>query len=398
MTLTLGSQPHQNRLAAKLKQLGMLRRVISFGLELEILDPTGAGDLKLVRRFRSFRIGNRILWGLWRRTPGSKYSRNFPVAIATPVGDWIASRWVPPSTIFHGWSALCLTGMRVAKRGGAVTLIENAILHPTAWQRAVVEECNAFGVRPRDCRAILPSALIRRMEREYEICDYIIVPSAIARQSFVEAGLGEKTIVVHAGVDHNFFSPPMTPAEREVFRVCYVGRIELAKGVPYLLQAWSRLGIANAELVLIGDVSPEMRPLIERYGGPNVRFTGLLSPERVADHYRNSNLFVFPSVNEGLARVLLEAMASGLPVIATEESGARDCVSPGVDGTIVRARDVDALCEAMLWHYRNPEVTAEMGKAARKKIKERFTLSHFEDRMVAIYRQVDGERPASARP
>src|SRR5664279_85032 len=82
VTLTLSSQPHQNRLATRLKQQGMLRRVISFGLELEIFDPSGAGDLKLMRRFRYYPLGNRVLWGLWRRTPGSKYSRNLPVVIA----------------------------------------------------------------------------------------------------------------------------------------------------------------------------------------------------------------------------------------------------------------------------------------------------------------------------
>ena len=373
----------------------MLRRVISFGLELEIFDPAGAGELKLMRRFPSFRLGNRVLWGLWRRTPGSKYSRNFPVALATPVGDWLASRWVPRCTIFHGWSALCLAGMRAAKRVGAVTMIENAILHPTAWQKVVIEECNAFGVHPRDCRSILPSALIRRMEREYEICDHIIVPSAIARQSFEAAGFGSKTIVVHAGVDHNFFCPPTMPAARDLFRVCYVGRVELAKGVPYLLQAWRQLGLEKAELVLIGEVSPEMHALIEQCRLPNVHFMGMLPAAQVADHYRNSNLFVFPSVNEGLARVLLEAMASGLPVIATEESGAGDCVSPGVDGTIVAARNVGTLAAAMLWHYQNPEATAAMGKAARDKIEARFTLSHYEERMIAVYRQVAGQGSAS---
>jgi glycosyltransferase involved in cell wall biosynthesis len=111
-----------------------------------------------------------------------------------------------------------------------------------------------------------------------------------------------------------------------MFRVCYVGRVELAKGVVYLLQAWRRLGLKNAELVLIGEVAPEMKSLIEQQAMPTVKFTGYLPLDQVTAWYRDSDLFAFPSVNESLARVLLEPMSAGLPVVATRSSGPEDCV------------------------------------------------------------------------
>ena len=64
-------------------------------------------------------------------------------------------------------------------------------------------------------------------------------------------------------------------------------------------------------------------------------------------------MFVFPSVKEGLARVLLEAMATGLPVVATDCSGADDCVTRGVDGTVIPASNADALAAALMWHCEN---------------------------------------------
>jgi len=378
----------------------MLRRVLSFGLELEVLDPDGASGLKQVRKYPHYRIANRVLWAAWRRLPATSYSATLPVVFSCTYADWLISRWIPTSDIFHGWAGLSLTSLRVAKQHGAVTMLENPTMHPCDWQKAVLEECDTFGVRPRDCRAVLPSLLIERMDREYTVCDFIIVPSSLARQSFEQSGHPGKAIVVHAGIDHRFFTPSATPPSLEIFRVCYTGRVELAKGIPYLLQAWKQLALPNAELVLIGQVAPELRSLVAKYALPNVRFVGFLPASQVADWYRASNLFAFPSVNEGLARVLLEAMSSGLPIVATSRSGAEDCITPGHDGIIVPPRDATALADAILWHFRNREQSAIMGKAARVTIEQRFTVSHYEERMISVYSSCKTEvsrQPSSHR-
>jgi glycosyltransferase involved in cell wall biosynthesis len=396
ITLTLSSSLFQ-KLAATLQRQGMLRRVLSLDRDdLEIFDPNGEENLKLVHRYAYYKRVHRIFWGIWRRLPGSRLSSTLPAVFLNALADWLFSRWIPSSTIYHGCTGICLFSMKKAKRLGAITLIENATMHARDWQKAVIEECNAFGVRRRDCRAVLPSLLIWRLDREYERCDYIIVPSSIARRSFESAGLHEKAIVVNAGVDHHFFTPPAVFERHAIFRVCYVGRVELAKGVPYLLKAWKQLDLANAELVLIGEIAQEMNSVIKEYALPNVRFAGSLPSSQVAECYRASHLFAFPSVNEGLARVLFEAMASGLPVVATEKSGAEDLITRAVDGTIVPARDAAALAEGILWHFRNPQASAAMGKAARAKVEQQFTLAHYEERMIGVYRFVAGKEPASA--
>lgn len=264
-------------------------------------------------------------------------------------------------------------------------MIEQATMHPDDWQDAVLKECDTFGIRTRDCRASLPAHLIKRMKREFEMADAILVPSQMARASFERAGHAERTIVVNAGVDHHFFAPPSKVESRNIFRVCYAGRVELLKGLPYLLRAWNQLGLTQAELVLIGEVAPEMHRIIKQWALPNVRFLGFLPPSELADWYRASHLFAFPSVSEGLARVIFEAMSCGLPVVATERSGAEDCIARGIEGNIVPARNVEALAEAILWHYRNREASAAMGYAGRSKIERQFTLPHYVDRVIGIY-------------
>jgi glycosyltransferase involved in cell wall biosynthesis len=395
VTLCLGSQSFQKGLAKALLRNGMLRRVVSFGLDLEIFDPQDRESLRLVRKYPSYRIGNRILWGIWRRLPVAKYSPHLPINLSVSIADRLASRWIPPCSIYHGWTSLCLAGLRTAKRHGSTTLIESATMHPRHWQEAVLQECDVVGINPRDCRATLPPFLIERTAREFELCDKIVVPSLIAQESFEKLGYSGKAIVIHAGVDHHYFTPSPVPTKRELFRVCYVGRVELAKGLTYLLDAWKRLELTNAELLLVGDVAPEMHSVIKRYALPNIRFKGFSSQDEVAQCYRDSDLFVFPSVNEGLARVLLEAMASELPVIATDKSGAEDCITQGQEGTIVPARDANALAEAILWHFQHREESIAMGRAGRIRIEQDFTLAHYEERMLGLYRSLPDGRAKS---
>ncbi len=398
VTLSLGSQPFQMAVAERLQRHGMLRRVLAFSAGAEIFDPDGTDGLKLVRRHRRHKLVNRIVWAAWRRLPGSKRVWNMPLVVSTAYADWLASRWVPPCSIFHGWTGNCFCCIKKARQQGSIVAIEQVSMHPRDWKQTILEECERFDVRPSDCRATLPDPLIRRMEREFELADMILVPSKVARNSFVRAGYGDRTIVVNAGVDHLCFANRSPCESSDTFRVCYAGRVELPKGIPYLLQAWKQLGLAHAELVLIGEVGPEMHRLIKRWALPNVRFLGFLPQPELAKWYRASHVFAFPSVNEGLARVLFEAMSCGLPIVATELSGAEDCITSGVEGHVVPSRNTAALAEAILWHYKNQEESAQMGRAARSRILRQFTLPHYVERVVRVYlAQVDKSAMADCR-
>ncbi len=125
---------------------------------------------------------------------------------------------------------------------------------------------------------------------------------------------------------------------------------------------------------------------------------GILPPHEVAKVYQESNLFVFPSVSEGLAEVVLEAMATGLPVVTTDTSGANDCLQHEKEGLIVPARDVDAMADAILWCYQHPDESRAMGRAARARIENEFTIDHYIERQIALYRALAGEKKATPQP
>ncbi len=387
VTLSIGNGPYQKNLPAALARRGMLRRVFTFGPTPQIFDVNPDHTLKLVSNFRSFRAIQRVLWAGWTRVPGKRLSR-LPFVATSLLADRNASKWVSGGTIFHGWTATCLACLGRAKQQGMKTLVENASFHPREWQREVLAECGQFGVDPRECGTVLPDILIERQEREFSVCSKIIVPSTVAKKSFRGFPYFDRVELVLPGVDHHFFSPAQRETWRGTFRVCYVGRVELAKGVSYLLQAWKRLALKDAELVLAGDIRPEMATLLKEYASPNVKLLGVQPSGRVADLYRESSVLVQPSVHEGLSMVLLEAMASGLPVIATRRTGADDCVTNGSDGWIVPARSVEALSDAILWCYKHRELLDNMGRQGRAKIEGAFTLDHYNERIIRLYERL----------
>jgi glycosyltransferase involved in cell wall biosynthesis len=396
VTVVVGAAPYQKTLASRLMSAGMLRQLIELVPQRNIWEPNGDGNLKRVKSFPGYALTTRVMWGLWRRLPRKVRPRP-PMILTVWLGDRLMSNWIPPCRIFHGCAAISLVSLRAAKKCGAITLIESATCHPREWRKVEIEESRRFGASSREGSGNQTESMLRRMEKEFEECDRIVVPSQVAQQSFAEYGYGEKTVVVHTGVDAEFFSPSAAVVPRDTFRVCYVGRLEYAKGVGYLLQAWKRLGLARAELVLVGEVKLQIKSMLQSFADCGVRLTGMLPPHEVARCYRESSLFVLPSPNEGLAQVLLEAMASGLAVVATDRTGANDCMKHGKEGLIVPARKVDALADAILWCYLHPEESQAMGNAARARIESEFKLEHYNERVIALYRSLSGAQSGSGR-
>lgn len=392
VTLAMAQAPYQKTLSTSLMSAHMLKCLlrVTSDLNLEVLATDADNSLKVIKRFPYFKPGARLLSAIWRRLPKEFRLRpSVPALASSWLADWLLQKWVGRSTVFHGPTGVCLRSMRSAKQLGAITLVEHASRHPRHWRQVIEKESLHFGVDHRLIDHGFTDRRIRRMEHMFEECDRIIVPSALARQSFVEMGYANKTAVVLTGVDHQTFFPGQA-RDASVFRVCYMGRLELAKGLGYLLQAWKRLGLSRAELVLAGELKPEMKGLLATEADSTVSLTGELPQSKVAECYRASSVFVLPSANEGLSQSLLEAMASGLCVVATDMSSATECVTNGREGIIAPARDVDALADAILWCYRHRHESQVMGKAARARIEAQFTLDHYNQRIIALYCALKG--------
>jgi glycosyltransferase involved in cell wall biosynthesis len=176
----------------------------------------------------------------------------------------------------------------------------------------------------------------------------------------------------------------------------YVGRLTRDKGVPELIQAFDALlmTVPDATLLLVGwfdksedALSPELRRRIDRH--PSIVRTGFVTD--TAPYYRALDIMVLPTWREGFPNVVLEAAATGIPVITTLATGSRDAVVPEVTGLLIPPGYPEAITEAMLQLLRDPLRRRQMGVAARKWVMERFrhtrvhalTVSLFEDLLQA---------------
>ncbi len=176
------------------------------------------------------------------------------------------------------------------------------------------------------------------------------------------------------------------PKRDTVFRVLYAGSCLIRKGVRHLLEAVSDLKLPNFELVINGSIDPEMQNVMRRHAG-QYHFAGFQPLERLHEVYSQASVLVLPTIEDGFAKVVTEAMACGIPVIATSNCGAPDVLDDGVEGFIVPIRDPVAIREKILYLYENPDVRDAMGKAALARAKSLTNWEVYGERAAAAYRQ-----------
>lgn len=313
-------------------------------------------------------LGHEVVDRLWtRRIPDSvrlPLERRFSIQEwLHDLFDWRVSKMLRGDTdIFVGWASLSLRSLRQAKSLGAKTIVERGSSHVQFQEDILNEEHELAGSR----YLRRPQFAVERDLREYEEADYIAIPSTFVRRTFLKYGIPEsKLIQVPFGVDLTSFSP-IGKADG-IFRVIHCGQLSIRKGVHYLLRAFHELKLPNSELWLIGSLTEEIRPFLNRFASQNIRLMGSFPQNQLSKYYSQGSVFCLASIEEGLAMVQPQAMACGLPVICTTNTGGEDIVTPGREGFIVPIRSVEALKERIQQLYEDPGLTQRMGEAARQR-------------------------------
>lgn len=372
---------HMFDLAQQVQQRGLLRRLFTAYPRWKVEGGLPAD------RIRSFPWV--LPWALaadrWRmRRVARALNRQ---AIVT-FDRWMASQ-LPECDIVHCISGAGLATYRTAKaRFAAKTLCDRGSTHIEYQDELLAEEHARWHV-PYDR---IDPVIVERELQEYEECDRIVVPSRMVSSSFVRKGTSPSKIVqIGYGVDLRLFRP--VPKENATFRVIYVGALSLRKGIPYLLEALAPL--PHVELWLVGAVQPEVRRFLAMYPG-RYRYFGVQPRTELYRLYSQASVFVLPSIEEGLALVQAQAMACGLPVIATTHTGAEDLFADGVEGFIVPIRDPQAIREKVERLCTDPALRDAMAERARLRVQQMGGWDTYGSRMIACYRDLLAERPAHA--
>jgi glycosyltransferase involved in cell wall biosynthesis len=268
-----------------------------------------------------------------------------------------------------------------ASTRGATVFCDRGSWHILEQKRVLDEEAERIGA----AREHFDPFMIDRELREYELADRILVPSEPARESFIRRGIGpERVVKVPYGVDISAFSVPT--AGRLPGAVVSVATVGLQKGHHELLQAFGMLRTQNASLALVGAIMPgwDKRLQLDR---PGIRATGPVSRGKVIEELQRASVFVLASVHDGFGLVLAQAMACGLPVIATEATGIRELITDGVEGIVVSAPpDASELAEAMDSLLSDGDRAAAMGVAGRRRMESFGGWDRYGRQLVAAFR------------
>ena len=273
-----------------------------------------------------------------------------------------------------------------AKSEGSLVLGEPVNAHPEVQHEILEEERQRLGLPSASSSSAVK--VRNRIIEEAAASDRLLAGSSFVKRSFVEKGFDpEKIDVLGYGVDTVRFSPLSAEERGSVggrFRVVCVAGISVRKGHYDLLKAWDLFGARDAELVLIGRVSSEMAPLLRRYQGRFIHVP-FVPNEELRKYLASSAVFVLPSVEDGCAVVCAEAMASGLPVITTQNNGSAELVDEGVNGYVVPIRSPEKIAGHLDHLYRHRELARQMGEAATQKAHVDMGWDQYAAKLIRIY-------------
>lgn len=289
---------------------------------------------------------------------------------------------------FIGFDGSAERSFEACRGSGTISLLYQAIGHLCSGLRTLTEERRLSPEFAGVSFGDTSDEWIARNTREALLADRVVVPSEYVRDTMVENGRDPATIdLLPFPIDVVRFTPAAAPRGDGKLRALFVGQIGLRKGVKYILEAALRLARADIEIVLVGGIV-DGSDWLKRYDGLYRHIANVPYAE-MPDIFRAADVFVFPSLHEGSAMAVNEALASGLPVIVTPNAGA--IARDGVEGFIVPLRDAATIADRLTRLADDAALRRRMGLAARARA-EAHDASAYAARLGAL---LDGLKAAA---
>ena len=227
--------------------------------------------------------------------------------------------------------------------------------------------------------------LIKKVDAVVSVCKqstHELVNGGFSRERITEIPNG---VNIHRFVQR----PPRQLLERPT--ITFVGRLDRYKGLGFLLEAFEKVlsRPSNARLLIVGT-GPDETVLKKRVHQLNLEENILFLGKRedIASLLLESDIFVLPTLSEGMSNVLLEAMSCGLPVVTTSVGGNCDLISNGHNGILVPPGDSDALGEALMEILQNTALAQQLGDEARRTVQNHYSLEAISDSYLALYNKI----------
>lgn len=251
--------------------------------------------------------------------------------------------------IFWGFQGSSLKSLKSTKTKGGMAICELATAHVTFAQEILAEEMKLMPEWAETISNVeFPSDYQKRLEEEPFVADKVIAASTFTVNSLLKAGLTEGRIFklpLGTSVEHIAYNPKKSNISNRALKLLYAGTLTQRKGIAYLLEAMNCFNNKDVELHCIGH----------KFGGESVlrnfsssyNYVGPMSQQELFKKYSEYDALVLPTLFEGFALVIVEAMAAGLPVITTSHSIGPDIIEDDKNGYIIPIRDVNSIVEAI---------------------------------------------------
>lgn len=287
--------------------------------------------------------------------------------IERPVLDYYFKRALaaadPRHTIVCFWPTPPISLVRYAREHGFL-IVREMINTCKGTSKVILDEAYArLELRPEPSTRITDEDVSKECV-ELNLYDYILSPNPRIDDSLIIAGVNpHKILPTSFGWTPEKLQSSIEEPNRTGFRALFVGGDTVRKGVPQLLAAWKKSGVAG-ELVVVGDINASLRQMLSPYlQGHDVQLIKFESD--LGRLYKSADVFIFPSLEEGDPQVTYEAAGCGLPIITTP-MGSANIVEDGVNGIIVEPYDVDGLAAAIARLASSPEMRNKLGLQAAK--------------------------------
>jgi glycosyltransferase involved in cell wall biosynthesis len=302
-----------------------------------------------------------------------------------PLFDAWAKRKIPAGTAVFSSYGYVVETFRKARASGAYTLLDGGNSHFAHYWKVVSEEHARWNCDLPP----FPKAWRERGLRSLELTDWVFSPSQYVTRSFLDHGFqAERILHLPYPVNLDDFSPdPPVELPATPLRVVSTGSLSLRKGFPYLLEAMRLMRKErDAVLMLTESVHPSMKPVLEKFDDIPIEWAPMLPHDRLARRLKSAHVFALLSVEEGLARTALEAIACGVPAVLTPNTGSCDFIESGVNGEIVPIRDPAATAAAIVKCY---ERRLNQGPLDASSVGRALSFNSFRERLLGHLATID---------
>ena len=301
--------------------------------------------------------------------------------------DILASKQINNYTcdILVGWSGFSLNSFKNLADKKTIKIIERGSCHIKFQHDILKKEYQRLGLKP-----LLPSEEILSKEiKEYKEADYICVPSKFAKRSFTKKGFKNSKIkVLRLGVDLKKFYPKKIARKKKQFTIVSSGEVSVRKGSHILIEAFNNLKIQNAKLIFVGNIEKGLSNFLNKRKNSNIHFLGKKNEKQLNTIYNMSDIFVLNSLEDGFGMVVPQAMACGLPVITTFNTGASEIIENNKNGFVIKAGDCKSLENKIKKLYFNVTLRNKMSRNSLKKINKNFNWSSYSNSAINLYQKI----------